>query len=467
MRCLTDAAAFILVGLQLTRAAPASIRGPSSLLGFSESNGVNNENTDDFNHPLADGQGTTNANVGQFLDFSDIADPQPIRGTKGGTQPGSDNDILNKLYPDKVAPPGTDHGGTINAQWSLSKYPHHKLGLNRAGFSRQENTVVMPDATAFAGVQMRLEEGAYRELHWHVASEWALMLNGSARIQAINENGEAFLDDVSKGDVWFFPPGVPHSIQGLGGGTEFLLVFDDGEFSEDNTFLVSEIFAHNPKSVLSQNLGVPISAFDGIPPGELFIFPGTAAPSDIEKQNVTNSNGVIPKSATYSYHFSKQEPLDVAGGSVKIIDPQSFPIADMVSAALVTVAPGAMREIHWHPTSDEWTFFLYGQGRATLFTAEDSANTFDFSSGDVGYFPQSNSHYVQNTGDVDLVLLEVLKADHFSDIALGQWIATTPPQIVEDTLNLSSATVKALSKAKEKQYVIPSSGPVANPIKSS
>lgn len=104
----------------------------------------------------------------------------------------------------------------------------------------------MPDATDFAGVQMRLEEGAYRELHWHVASEWALMLNGSARIQAINDNGESFVDDVSKGDVWFFPAGVPHSIQGLAGGTEFLLVFDDGEFSEDNTFLISEVFAHNP-----------------------------------------------------------------------------------------------------------------------------------------------------------------------------------------------------------------------------
>jgi hypothetical protein len=40
--------------------------------------------------------------------------------------------------------------------------------------------------------------------------------------------------------------GIPHSIQALGGGTEFMLVFDDGNFSEDNTFLASEVFAHNP-----------------------------------------------------------------------------------------------------------------------------------------------------------------------------------------------------------------------------
>jgi oxalate decarboxylase/phosphoglucose isomerase-like protein (cupin superfamily) len=81
----------------------------------------------------------------------------------------------------------------------------------------------MPDATAMAGVDMRLEAGAYRELHWHVAAEWSLVLNGSCRIQvcfspfhlfkfadrqAINENGETFIDDVSEGDIWFFPPYV-------------------------------------------------------------------------------------------------------------------------------------------------------------------------------------------------------------------------------------------------------------------
>jgi oxalate decarboxylase/phosphoglucose isomerase-like protein (cupin superfamily) len=76
-----------------------------------------------------------------------------------------------------------------------------------------------------------------------------------------------------------------------------------------------------------------------------------------------------------------------------------------------------MREIHWRPTSDEWTFFIKKQGRATLFTAPDAATTFDYMTGDVGYFPQSNSHYVENTGDVDLMFMEVLHAPQFT----GEW----------------------------------------------
>jgi oxalate decarboxylase len=37
------------------------------------------------------------------------------------------------------------------------------------------------------------------------------------------------------------PGGTPHSIQGLGpDGCELLLVFDDGDFDEDNTFLLND-----------------------------------------------------------------------------------------------------------------------------------------------------------------------------------------------------------------------------------
>lgn len=160
-----------------------------------------------------------------------------------------ENTELQKQNSDKFAPPNTDKGQTINAQWPMA-LSRNRLGKDGAGWARQENTQVMPDASRMAGVDMRLEPGAYRELHWHVAGEWSLVLEGSCRIQAVNENGETFIDDVNAGDVWFFPRGVPHSIQALDGGVEFLLVFDDGGFSEDNTFLASMVFAHQPVSSL-------------------------------------------------------------------------------------------------------------------------------------------------------------------------------------------------------------------------
>lgn len=88
---------------------------------------------------------------------------------------------------------------------------------------------------------MRLDEGVIRELHWHKEAEWAYILDGEVRITAIDYEGGNFIDDLKKGDLWYFPSGVPHSLQGLSpNGTEFLLVFDDGGFSEESTFILTD-----------------------------------------------------------------------------------------------------------------------------------------------------------------------------------------------------------------------------------
>ncbi|RAL59528.1 hypothetical protein DID88_006522 [Monilinia fructigena] len=395
--------AILLITVFLKRNIIAAPTG-DPLLGFHPSNVVVNQNTDAIDYELAPGQKDP-ATVGAYLDFSTVKNPQPIRGTKGGTDAGPRTEAYDILNPDKLAPPGTDHGN--------------------------QNVDNIPAATEMAGVNMRLEEGGYRELHWHKAAEWAYIFNGSVRLQAVNEDGQTFVDDLSAGDVWFFPPGIPHSLQGLKGGTEFLLVFDDGSFSEDNTFLASEVFAHNPLEVLSKNFQLPESAC----------------------KNITGSAGIIPQEFSYSYHLSKA-PLthDTPGGTIKILDPKTFPIAEKFSAAVVTVHPGAMREIHWHTTSDEWNFFIAENARISIYAAQGTTRTFDYHAGDCGYIPKGMTHYVENVGKDDVVFIEVLQADHFSDISVGQWVGLTPKQIVADTLNLSDETVSAFKK--EKQFIV-------------
>ena len=147
--------------------------------------------------------------------------------------------------------------------------------------------------------------------------------------------------------MWFFPSGKPHSLQAFEDGCEFLLIFDDGNFKDSNTGLISEMFLRNPREVMSKNLDAPISDFNNIPPDQLYIFNGTPAPKNIGAQNVTGPGGVLTGNSSYTYHLSQQPAYATLGGSVKIVDPKSFPIASGFSVAVVTIRPGAMREIHW------------------------------------------------------------------------------------------------------------------------
>ena len=98
---------------------------------------------------------------------------------------------------------------------------------------------------------MTLEPGALRELHWHAsAAEWAYVLEGNCRVTTIDPLGQCEIVNFGPGDVWYFPRGHGHSIQRLEPDTcAFLLVFDNGYFSEFGTFSIADWLGHVPAEV--------------------------------------------------------------------------------------------------------------------------------------------------------------------------------------------------------------------------
>jgi oxalate decarboxylase len=295
-------------------------------------------------------------------------------------------------------------------------------------------------------VEMRLTAGGVRELHWHVEAEWAIMLYGSARITAVDHEGKSFVSDVSKGDLWLFPPGVPHSIQGLGpDGCKFLLVFDDGNFDEFHTFLITDWLAHTPKEVLAKDLNVPPSTFDKVPKKELFIFQA-GLPGDLKAEQAQAAEGTGSVSKRFDFKTSAMKPTKVTrSGEVKIIDSKIFPVTP-ISAAIVTLKPGGLRELHWHPNADEWQYYITGKGRMTVFAAGSTARTMDFEEGDVGYIPISNPHYIENTGDTDLVFLEMFRTSEYQDISLAEWMAHTPHLLMDQHLGVGMSMLDGIPK---------------------
>ena len=84
----------------------------------------------------------------------------------------------------------------------------------------------------------------------------------------------------------------------------------------------------------------------------------------------------------------------------------------------------------------------------TVFASGGKARTFDFQAGDVGYVPFAMGHYIENTGGEPLRFLEMFRSDRFADVSVNQWMALTPPELVQAHLNLDERTTSALSRDK-------------------
>ena len=145
----------------------------------------------------------------------------------------------------------------------------------------------------------------------------------------------------------------------------------------------------------------------------------------------------------------KQQPIRTPAGTVRVVDAQNFQVSKTIAAALVEVEPGGIREMHWHPNSDEWQYYLEGHARMTVFASGGKARTFNYQAGDVGYVPFAMGHYIQNIGDTPLRFLEMFKSDRYQDVSLKQWMALTPPELVQAHLKLGKAAMASLTKEKK------------------
>ncbi|KAL1411554.1 hypothetical protein Q8F55_002516 [Vanrija albida] len=371
--------------------------------------------------------------------------PVPRRGKYGNDILGPVNPDRARQEPDHVRPPATDAGKLGNMKWSFTD---SHMRLEEGGWARETTVREMPLSTELAGVNMRLGRGVYRELHWHSEAEWAYIIEGECRITVLDTEGGCFIDDLKKGDLWYFPTGFPHGIQGLGDrGVEFLLIFDDGNFSEDSTFLLTDYLARTPRDILAKNFAVSEEVFATLSQREKYIFQGSM-PGTLDDAR----RAVTPSKHRFTHRMLEQKPAKFPGGEVRITDTRNFPISKTTAAAHVIVYEGGLREMHWHPNADEWTFFLRGHARITVFASNGVARTFNYMAGDVAVIPKNNAHYVENIGKGDVEFLEMFRAPLFEDFSTDQWLAQTPAQEVAEHLNLEGSRreefLKALNKTK-------------------
>lgn len=368
-----------------------------------------------------------------------------VTNPKALTDPGPQDPGLANNEPAFLNPPPTDVNGMPQYWASFNLAPKR---IQNGGWARQITQDDFKISTTIAGVNMRLGPGGVRELHWHQQAEWAVMTYGNCRVTILDENGRPEVADVKEGDLWYFPAGLPHSLQGLEpDGAEFVLAFDNGESSEFNTLLVTDWIAHTPPEVLAKNFGVPADAFKNIPLHNKWIYQSNIPAPQLSAVAAQIAAAAGKPANSFVFRLGDVQPnRKTKSGTVRIADSTNFLVSKTIAASRVTIRPGGLRDMHWHPNADEWTYIIKGTGRMTVFNTGPAAITANFHAGDIGYVKKALGHYVENTGDTDLVYMEVFRADRFEEVSLSDWLAHSPIEMVAETLNLDRSVIAQFPK---------------------
>jgi oxalate decarboxylase len=342
-----------------------------------------------------------------------------------------DNQLLSFKYELEKKTPRTSDGGT----------------------TRGASVTDFPASVGIAGVSMHLQPGSMRELHWHAnAAEWAYMISGSVRTTIIHPDGSSYTDNFEEGDVWYFPKGYGHSIQATGTAEcHFILIFDNGNFSEDHTFSVTDFVASMPPEVVAQNLGLSLEEVAALPKKEAYFAAGIIPD---ESSFVAAPRNEIGLTSPHRYPLHAQQPRIVPGGGTqRLVSMKEFPISTTMTGSIIELQPGAMREMHWHPNADEWQYYLSGQAEMSVFLAEATVVKEEFNAGDVGYVPMGAGHYIKNTGTTVCRILIGFNSGRYESIDLSEWLSSNPADVVATNFGLADGETEKLPNRK--MFIVP------------
>lgn len=312
---------------------------------------------------------------------------------------------------------------------------------------REATVEQLPVSKGIAGVSMILEPGAMRELHWHAtAAEWAFVVSGRVRTTVIDPQGRAETNDFEPGDIWYFPRGHGHVLCCLGDEpAHFILIFDNGYFSEFGTFSITDWIGHAPPALLAKNFSLPESTFASFPEKEVYFARGTY-PSPEQQPNL---QGRVEPPLTHKFRMLAEPPHSIhKGGREWRVDSSRFPISSTIAGVVLDLEPGGLRELHWHPTSDEWQYVIGGQISVTMFGSHGRFRTETLNRGDVGYIPQGFGHSIENVGSAPCRVLIGFNTGHYEAIDLSQWIAGNPVEILASNFGQSASVIEKLPRKR-------------------
>jgi oxalate decarboxylase len=141
----------------------------------------------------------------------------------------------------------------------------------------------------------------------------------------------------------------------------------------------------------------------------------------------------------YKYSMASAHARRYGESSIREHKLHDFPMSSTISASLITLASGDVREPHWHPNSDEWLFVMAGEIRMTIVDGKGQASQFECGLEDVSFTPQGFGHYVENIGDSEARLMLIHNHADFTTVNLSEWVAAGSTGVFASTLKMPAS----------------------------
>jgi oxalate decarboxylase len=149
---------------------------------------------------------------------------------------------------------------------------------------------------------------------------------------------------------------------------------------------------------------------------------------------------------TFKFELEKSKGKVLGNSFGKEVTVEQLPISKEIAGVSIQLEPGVMRELHWHPNTDEWQYVVVGDLSVTMVGSHGRFRTELLHAGDVGYIPQGYGHSIENVGSGWSRILIAFNSGIYESIDLSAWIASNPVDVLATNFNKPESLIRTFPR---------------------
>lgn len=160
-------------------------------------------------------------------------------------------------------------------------------------------------------------------------------------------------------------------------------------------------------------------------------------------------------------------------GSVRWVSVDDFPILKRMSMRRMVLAPGAIREPHWHANADELACCLSGELLVSILDSADVFGSFTIGAGDMFHIITGSLHTIENVGDADAELIVMFSDERPEEFSMQAAFGAMSDAVLGNTYGLPASdfasvkrdTASAVLLRRKTKTTVPDSARYPDPHK--
>jgi oxalate decarboxylase len=145
-------------------------------------------------------------------------------------------------------------------------------------------------------------------------------------------------------------------------------------------------------------------------------------------------------------------------GSIRKVTAEELPGLQNLSLERLALAPGSIREPHWHVNGNELAYCFTGQVLISVLGSGNVFSNFTISAGEMYYVEAGSLHHVENIGDEEALLIIALRHERPQYFSLHASFGAMSDAVLGNTWDLNAEAFKTLPRDRKPKFIVQRKG---------